>query len=134
MGQTQGGNAGNLELLKKINDTDERLILTHITLSDFFESTQTVELIEMEVVKTGTTIALYARIKILSELVDNRIGTIKEPYRPNLKETIGSIHSITPPYSGIGSIWVGNIGDVRIYGYEVGKQYYISVSWLYLLA
>lgn len=144
MGQTSGSNTGSLELLKKIEEQqrkieilktklDENFALSHITPANFFESTETVELIEMEVVKTGMAISLYARIKILSELINNQIGTIKEPYRPHLKEAVGSIRSATAPYKEVGSIWFGDTGAVRIYGNEIQTQYYINATWLYLI-
>lgn len=114
----------------QIDDLNEKLIPKKVMLSNFFDSSPNVELIEMEVLKADTIVELYARIEILSNLEGNLIGAVKELYRPLLKEVIVSAYSAAFPYSAVGSIWVGKSGDVRMYGHEVGKQYYINAIWL----
>lgn len=136
MGQTSGSNTGSLELLQRIEKQQleitklkEELQFTSIKVSDFFEAEETVEILEMEAVKSGKTISIYGKIKFLSELENNKIGTIKIPYRTNLTESIGSMRSAISPFAEEGSIWFSKFGVVRVWGYGVQRVYYISASW-----
>lgn len=136
MGKTFGGGNANLALLQKIEEQQtemqkikEELQFTSIKVSDFFEAEETVEILEMEAVKSRKTISIYGKIKFLSELENNKIGTIKIPYRTNLTESIGSMRSAISPFAEEGSIWFSKFGVVRVWGYEVQRAYYISASW-----
>lgn len=131
MGQAQGGNSGNLELLRKFEELKERMNSKIYELEELIIFSSDIQGYSGNVVVCGNTIDVFFSVRIANNS-NAGVGSIKQKYRPKNEYIILPIYSLDAPYAPAnGSLWISKTGNVNIYGAATGEAYYTCGSWVF---